>query len=192
MRYEEVKSPEELLRFMDIINYGFVDSEGKKYGSFDEEEFEKNVLTKWRLSSVDSLIEVCYGHCFDQVELERDWFSKHGFKFKTYYMMFLFDYPNEYSTHTFLIYEQNSKWWIFEHSDYLERGILEFNSLEEALRYKMNRHIDYNRKYNKVAHDEIKHLKVYEYGKPMTGSTFKEFIDNILDNGRDVTPNIFT
>lgn len=188
MKYEEIKSPEKLLSFMDIIEYGFVDEDGKKYGSWNEEEFEKNVLTKWRLSSPTELINNGYGHCFDQVELERDWFTKNNYNAKTYYIMFLFDKPNDYSTHTFLIYEDNNKWYIFEHSDYFDRGIHEFNTLNDALIYKMNKHIEYNKKYNKIDVEILKRLHIFEYNKPNSKITFKEFIDNILDNGTDVTP----
>lgn len=190
MEYELLKTPEDLLKFMDCINYGFVDADGVKYGTFDEDAFEENVLIKWKLSSPERLLDVKYGHCFDQVELERDWFTKHNYNFKTYYIMFLFDYPNEYTTHTFLIYEQNNKWWIFEHSDGFERGIVAFHSLDDALKYKMERHIEHNKRYNKVGLEEIKCLHVYEYDKPLYGATFREFIDNILEHSKDVTPNI--
>lgn len=188
MKYEEIRTPKELLEFMDSIEYGFVDEDNHKYGSWNEEEFENNVTTKWHLSSPERLIKVGYGHCFDQVELERDWFTKHNYKFNTYYIMFLFDHPNDYSTHTFLIYEENNKWYLFEHSDFFDRGIHEFTSLNEALLYKMNRHIEYNRKYNKVEEEEISHLHIFEYAKPLINSTFTEFIDNIIESGKDVTP----
>lgn len=190
MEYEEVKNPRELLEFMNNIEYGFVDNNGNKYGSWNEDEFEKNVLTKWRLSSPENLIKVNYGHCFDQVELERDWFTKNNYNFKTYYMMFQFDYPNDYSTHTFLVYEENNKWYIFEHSDYFERGIKEFNTLEESLKYKLLKHVEYNRKYNKIGKEELAHLHLYEYKQPPYNIDFNEFIDNILENGKDIKVNI--
>ncbi len=188
MNYKEVKNPDELLIFMDSIEYGFVDNDNYKYGSWNEEEFEETVITKWHLSSPERLIEVGYGHCFDQVELERDWFAKHNYNFKTYYIMFLFDYPNDYSTHTFLIYEENNKWCLFEHSDYYDRGIHKFNTLEDALKYKMKRHIESNKKYNVVTDEEISHLHIWEYDKPKNNSNFNEFIDNILELGTDITP----
>lgn len=188
MKYENVNSPNELMSFMNSIEYGFVDSAGNKYGSWNEDEFEKNVQTKWHLSSPERLIEVGYGHCFDQVELERDWFSKHNYNYKTFYIMFLFDHPNDYSTHTFLVYEDNNKWYLFEHSDFYDRGIHEFNSLKDALIYKMNLHIEYNKKYNQVGEEEINHLRVFEYDKPISNLSFNDFIDFILDNGKDITP----
>ncbi len=189
MKYEEIKNPEELLSFMDKIEYGFVDDDGNKYGSWNEEEFEQNVLTKWKLSSPKELIKVGYGHCFDQVELERDWFAANNYNFKTYYIMFLLEHANEYSTHTFLVYEDNNKWFLFEHSDYYDRGIHKFSTLNEALNYKMNKHIEYNKKYNEINNKVLEHLHIFEYNKPNINSTFDEFINNILDNGIDVTPN---
>lgn len=190
MKYDEIKSPFELLNFMDIIEYGFVDDEGNKYGSWNEDEFEENVITKWHLSSPEKLLEAGYGHCFDQVELERSWFNKNNYNFKTYYMMFLFDYKNDYSTHTFLVYEENKKWYLFEHSDYFERGIKEFNTLEEALKYKLQKHIEYNRQYNKVEKEELEHLHLYEYQNPSYNLTFNEFIDYILEKGQDIKINL--
>lgn len=189
MEYNNIKKPSELLEFMNNIEYGFVDKDGKKYGSWNEEKFESNVTTKWFLSSPERLLKVGYGHCFDQVELERSWFIKHNYNFKTYYMMFLFNEPNNYSTHTFLVYEENNKWYLFEHSDYYDRGIHEFNTLNEALKYKLQKHIEYNRQYNEINQDVISHLHIYEYEKPDYNINFNEFIDNILCNGKDVTNN---
>lgn len=190
MKYEDIKTPFELLDCMDDIEYGFQDDEGNKYGSWDEEQFEKNVVTKWKLSSPERLLKVKIGHCFDQVELERDWFSKNNYNFRTYYIMFLFDEPNDYSTHTFLIYEEDGKWKIFEHSDYFNRGIHEFLSLEEALKYEMNHQIQMNRKYNKIDREVIKHLHVFEYSKPEYEINFYAFIDRILEENNDITSSL--
>lgn len=186
MKYEDIKKPAELLQFMDIISYGFQDDEGKKYGSWNEEEFEKEVVTKWKLSSPERLLKVKIGHCFDQVELERDWFLKHKYNFKTYYIMFLLDEPNDYSTHTFLLYEENNKWNLFEHSDYFNRGIHEFSSLEEALKYEINHHVEMNRKYHEMDEEILKHLHVYQYEQLRYNVSFNEFIGTILEEGIEV------
>ena len=73
----KIKTPEELLTFMDCINYGFTDKDGINY---TDEQFEENVFDKWYLSSPERLLKVKYGHCFDQVELEREWFTKKNYK----------------------------------------------------------------------------------------------------------------
>ncbi len=180
---EEIKTPKELLTFMDIINYGFVDEDNKVYV---DKEFTENVFNKWRLSSPERLQKVKYGHCFDQVEFEREWFTKHNFKFKTYYMMFLLPYENPFSTHTFLVYEENNKYFLFEHSDYFNRGIHEYNTLEELLDSESKHHIDYNLKNNKMTKEEIDSLKIYEYQKPESNIDMLTFINSILEKGKRI------
>ncbi len=190
MNYEEIKTPEELLEFMDEIEYGFQDDEVNRYGSWDENEFEESVLTKWKLSSPKRLLETKIGHCFDQVELERDWFRNHEYKFKTFYIMFLFDEPNDYSTHTFLIYEDKEQWKLFEHSDYFNRGIHVFNNISDALKFEMNYHIKENEKYNMMNEEIIRHLHIFEYGDIKYNVSFDDFINEILEKGKDITEQI--
>ena len=45
------------------------------------------------------------GNCFDQTELERDWFTKNNYYVETYFEMVNLDYKNAYPTHSFLIYK---------------------------------------------------------------------------------------
>lgn len=190
MDYKDIKTPEDLLRFMNIIEYGFMDEDGIRYGSWDEDAFENNVTTKWRLSSPERLVDVKLGHCFDQVEFERDWFKKNGYNYKTYYIMFLFDEPNEYTTHTFLIYEDSGLWKLFEHSDYFNRGIHKFESLNEALEFEVRHHIEMNKQNNEMNDDVIKHLHIFQYDDMKYNISFDDFIDEILENGTDVTKDI--
>ena len=178
-----VKSPQELLKFMDSINYGFTDEDNNNY---TDEAFEKNVFTKWKLSSPERLLKVKYGHCFDQVELEREWFIKHQYRIRTYYIMFLLPYENPFSTHTFLVYEGNKKYYLFEHSDYYNRGIHEYNSLDELLDNEIKHHINTNLKDNKMTEEEINSLVIYEYTKPEYNIDMLTFINNILDNGTKI------
>ncbi len=184
MKYEDIKTPEELAEFMNNnINYGFVDDNGKVYDSSNEEEFEEGCKTKWKLSSPKRLIEVGYGNCFDQVELERDWFTRNGYEVKTYFILFELDYENTYSMHTYLVYKDKDGYFYFEHSDATNRGIYKFNSYNSAIKYQKNNHIEYNKRFNPVGDDELKKLHIYEYEKPKYGSSNYEFIDFILDEG---------
>lgn len=176
MKYEDVKTPEELLSFMDIIEYGYKTLDGKEFGSWNESEFEENILN-WTLSSPERLLSVKLGHCFDQVELERDWFLKHNYKIKTYFMMFLLEEKNDYPTHTFLTYENNGKWYLFEHADYYNRGIHEFNTIDELLESAMKRQIEYAEATDEIANT----LKIIEYSQPAYNITFMEFINSIID-----------
>lgn len=183
MKFEEIKTPEQLLKYMDEnINYGFVDNDLKKYGPWDEEEFQEGCRTKWHLSSPTRLIEVGYGHCWDQVELEREWFLSHEYKVKTFYIWFELPYENEYSTHTYLVFENDNKFYYFEHSDFNNRGIYEFRSYEEAIDYQKSKHIETNQKQKLISEEELKHLRIYEYSQPVYGCTMDEFIDHILNS----------
>lgn len=184
MNYEDIKTPYELLEFMKKnINYGFVDEDEKIYSpEIDEQEFESAVINKWKLSNIKHLLKYGYGHCWDCVELERDWFNKHNFIYKTFYIWFELPYSNEFSTHTYLIFEDNNKFYYFEYSDFNNRGIHEFNSLESLIEYQKEKFIKYNRNYGQIDEDTLKHLHIYEYDKPNIGCTFDEFIDHILKN----------
>ncbi len=187
MKYEDIKTPEQLLKYMDEnIKYGFVDVNGKAYGPWDNQEFQEGCQTKWHLSSPERLRKVGYGHCFDQVELERNWFKTHNYNFKTFYIWFEFPYKNSYSTHTYLVYEEDGKYNYFENSDFNNRGIQEFTSYEDAIRYQREKHIEYNKQRNSIDEEIISHLHIYEYDQPTYGCTMNEFIENILENERKV------
>lgn len=187
MNYSDINTPSELLEYMkDNIHYGFVDDEGKKHGPWNNEEFQNTCRISWHLSSPLRLLKVKYGHCFDQVELERYWFKKHGYNFKTFFIMFLLPYDNAYSTHTYLVYEENGKYYYFEHSDYNNLGIYEFMSLEDAINYQKKKHIENNQKTNDINDEVLKKIKVFEYDEPLYNISMSDFIDYILENGKEV------
>ena len=181
MKYEDVKTPEELLKFMDEIEYGFVTNNKRIVGNGDE--FEENILA-WTLSSPEELLKTKLGHCFDQVELERDWFTKHNYEFKTYFMIFSLPYPNSGPTHTFLVYKDNNKYYHFEHADGLNRGILAFSSLEELLDDAWQKQIEYGKEF--LNKEELKTLALYEYQKPTYGIDFTSYIDYIVKKGKKI------
>ena len=180
----KIKSPEELLTFMNSINYGFTDKDGINY---TDEEFEKNVFDKWYLSSPERLLNVKYGHCFDQVELEREWFTKNNYNVHTYYAMFALPYENPFSTHTFLVYEKDNKYYLFEHADYHHRGIKEFPSLKELLLKVKKYHIEYNLKDFDMTEEEINSFVLYEYPKPKYNINMLDFINGVLNSGKKIT-----
>lgn len=187
MKYSDIKTPEQLLKYMDDnVKYGFVDGDGNIYGPWDNQKFQEKCQTNWRLSSPKRLIKVGYGHCFDQVELERSWFKNNGYKFKTFYIWFELPYDNSYSTHTYLVFENNGKYYYFEHSDFDNRGIYEFEKEEDAVDYQREKHIISNRQRNLIDKEILSCLHVYEYDKPIYGCTMNEFIDKILKTAKEV------
>lgn len=191
MKYNDVKTPEQLLKYMnDNINYGFVDDNEKKYGPWNNQEFQENCQTKWHLSDPKRLIEVGYGHCWDQVELERDWFKTHNYNFKTFYIWFELPYDNSYSTHTYLVFERDKKYYYFEHSDFNNRGIYEFETYQDAIRYQKEKHIENNKQRNSIDDEILNYLRIYEYSEPTYGCTMNEFINDILKNAKEITDKI--
>ena len=192
--YNKVNTPEELLNFMDYIRYGFYGNDDKEYINDGTEEsnqiFQEACLTEYSLANKDKVLKYRLGQCFDQTELERTWFKEHNYEFKTIFIWFLFDHENTYPTHSYLIYKDNNKYYYFEHSDYVNRGIYEFNSYEEAIRFQMNKHIEYTKNMGNVVDDEImKHIHIYEYNEPSSNITFYEYIDHILDS-KEITDKI--
>ena len=156
MKYEEVKTPEELLLYMDKnINFGFVDEDGIIYDSTDNKKLQLGYLNKWRLSSPKRLIEVKYGNCYDQVELERDWFCKHGYDCRTFYICFVGPYDGCYSNHAFLVFENSGKYYSFEHSAFNDKGINEFSTFERAVEFQKLSYIKRNKQMRNISSEEL-------------------------------------
>lgn len=184
MKYEDVKTPTQLLKYMDEnIKYGFVDDDGQEHTPSNN-NFQEECKKKWRLSSPERLIKVKYGHCWDQVELEREWFEDNGYIVHTFYIWFELPYNNSYSTHTYLIFEMDGKYHYFEHSDFSNKGIHTFLTLKDAINYQRQKHIEHNEKRNIINKEILDGLCVYEYEKPPFHCTMEGFIENILNNGK--------
>ncbi len=187
MKIEDVKTPEELLKFMDEhIQYGFTDGDGNIYTMEDDEAFEEGVKTVWRLGTAHDLIKGGYGHCWDQVEFEREWFLNHGYVVKTIYIWFELDHENPYTTHTSLIYEEDDKYCLFEHADYMNRGISKFDTYKDALFRQIENHLKTNRSVGPMTKDVVECLHIYEYDRPPYGIDMFGFIDFIMDEGTKI------
>lgn len=186
-KYNKLSSPEELLEFMQKeIKYGICGNDKKIYSDWDSKsnfEFQHACQSKYFLCDKERILKTGYGTCWDQVELERDFFKSHGYEFKTFFIWFLFDYENNYLTHSYLVYKRNNKYYYFENSDTENRGIYCFNSYKEAITYQMNKHIKTNKKYgNKINNEILKHLNIVEYKNTRLGMNQKEFIEMILNS----------
>ena len=77
--YQKIKTPNELLMFMDKINYGYLSKNNKVYLNNDGDWYLEYVL-----ENTSDILTTMTGNCFDQTELERDWFTKNN------YYVFLF------------------------------------------------------------------------------------------------------
>ena len=177
MNFENVKSKEELLRFMDEnIKYGYIDKDGNINNNslnFD------NVIVQCGESILSSKV----GTCWDQVELERLWFEKNNYEFKTIFIYFESNKENDFPTHTFLIFKENDKWYWFEHAFEKYKGIHEFSSYLDAINYVMIKHLEYAVSINKASLTDKNILKAYEYFKPQKDYSLNEYLDFIFNNG---------
>lgn len=193
--YKQIQNPIELFEFMEkYIKYGIHGTDGKNYrndGSKESNErFQKASRMVYRLASPEYILKYCLGHCWDQVELERDWFAKHEYTFKTIFIWFQLDFPNTYSCHSYLIYQdkETREYCIFEHAAYPTRGIHRFKTYDEAIKWQYEKHIELNGKFgNKVGKEEIKYIHIYEYECPGYGVNNDAFYDNIIYNSKDIT-----
>ena len=185
--YNEINTPQELLEFMNNnIKYGFHGKDDNDYIDNGNNDFNENCIKKWTLSSPNNLLKNKLGHCWDQVELEREWFEKHNYEFKTIFIWFLLDYQNSYPTHTYLAYKENNKWYWFEHADFNNRGIHEFNDYKELIQNQIKKHIEYASKNNEINEEIINKIHAYEYSKPKYGISMDEFINHIVNSSEEI------
>lgn len=174
--FEQLKTPSDLMKFMDNnIIYGFVGKSGRKYIDQDE-QWQKDWFSECTVQSGDEILRTKCGTCWDQVELERKWFTDHKYEFKTIFSIFEMDKPNNYPTHTFLAFKGDNKWYWLEHSFGSYNGIHEFSSLSELVD-------DVNSKQLKCAIDngiatakDKKLIKNYTYDRPKTGLGVIEYL----------------
>ncbi len=148
--------PVEILDLMKNIKYGFLDEKGSITTDY----------RNYKLKSPKDLLRTNYGICFDMVELERYYFK--NYYFKTYFIVY-YKKGNCFS-HTFLVYEDNSKLYWFENSWEKFRGINEYRNLKELL-------VDVRNKF--ISFYDIKNINndlcIYEYKKPKYGISDYDF-----------------
>ena len=177
---DNIKTPEELLSFMrNNITYGFVGKNGKIYTDIFSEEWN-DWYEQCFVQNGSEVLNSKVGTCWDQVELERLWFESHNYKYHTYFMWFEVDRECNLPTHTFLVFENNSKYYWFENAFESQRGIHEFNSLNEAIEDVKSKQIEHTKKnFQEATNEDMKRLTVYEYTKPKDHLGVKDYLDYV-------------
>lgn len=112
----KVNNPKELLTLMDNIQYGYVNNKNKTISKIDPKKFVKD----YKLQSPEELYISKHGVCWDQVEFERYFFEKMKIKHICVYIELG---TKNSTTHTFIIFEEKNKKWLFEHSYDKYKGI---------------------------------------------------------------------
>ena len=172
----KINTPQELLKFMDDIEYAWMD----KKGNFHT-EIVPEMYTKYSLMSPEEVLKYKKGVCTDQSEFERDWFLKNEYEIKTIYEMVKLDYDNVYPSHSFLVYKDNDYWCWFENSDFNNRGIHKFNTLDELLNYQYKKYVEFLNTFN-ITNDELEKIIVTEYDKPEEHVTAEEYLNHVIDS----------
>ena len=128
MSFNSIKTPNELMSFLDHnFEYGVIDNNGNKVYDSNSVEFQMICNNQWKLRSVQEMLKDQIGHCYDQVEIEREWFVDKGYEIKTFWISaYQEEIENSGFSHTYLIYKDKDCWKLFEHSDFFNKGIYEF------------------------------------------------------------------
>jgi hypothetical protein len=159
----EIINPEQLLNFMkDNFSYGYVDKNGKIHEQIDDNVFYNN----YKLQSPKELLESKIGVCWDQAEFERYYFEKFNIK---YQVLYIEQKNKDESTHTFVVFEQNNKYFWFEHSYEYYKGIHgPFNNIKDIINLVHEHMLNDNKDNGFVC---------YVLNKPQYGITTKQFMD---------------
>ena len=126
------KTPEQLLKAMDIIKYGFMTKDGKKLTGENEDLFddEDYFWDNCRILQPDEVWKHRIGTCWDQSILAYVHLIKMGFK-----CSFVYTEPDNSNSHSAVFFEENRKCFRFEHSWDSYRGILgAYKSLDEGIK----------------------------------------------------------
>lgn len=178
--YLEIKKPEELLEFMSKnIRLGFYGSNKQLYDTSDLDSYTLGSEIFWNLSTPSNVLKTGYGNLFDQVELEREWFTKNGYECKTFYIGFMMDKSNSLPEHAYLTYKDGNKWKWFEVCDKINYGIHDFTLLDMLVTFQMKELISNASRFTLVDGEALDALKVFIYNKPKAGINTKEFMSFI-------------
>lgn len=152
-----IESPQELMEFFEKnMKYGFV-YRGKVFTEF-EPDFQKNMDKLYKLRLGDDFIKNKYGVCWDFCELERAFFENANIQHKCYFIESTINKNEGGPTHTFALFKNKDKWFWFEYSWELERGIHEYKNPEAAL-------VDIVKKFKSFYNNQVHDIKVYETKK---------------------------
>lgn len=163
-------TPEELLDWMNNIEYGWLDKDFNKNYDFD------NWWEEYRLSLPEEVLKYKIGTCYEQTFFAAKMFNKF-FNLK-YKIIFIQQY--KVSTHLCLIFKKNNKWYHFEHSFEKYKGIHgPYNTIKataESVVKKMLEHEPSNYGYEWKIVDENK------FNKRLTALEFYTLVDYKWEN----------
>lgn len=190
MNLDSFKTPEELIEYMNAhIEYGFIGDNGEKFTPEDPARFQMGMGEFYKLETAEEVLKNNIGIYFDQVELERAWFKKNGYRFKTIFITINIDDSDACISHTFLIYydEENEKWDLFEHALPYNRGIFQFRFLNESIIFAVNKFIEANKEFAVINENSVKSLRIIDYREGLSGKDFETITETLFNKSKDIT-----
>lgn len=171
---KQVNDVIDILNNLEGIEYGWCDIDKNVYKDVD-----KGFKKKYVLSSPEDVINNKVGTCYDLVELERTYFKSLGKKINTYFMVY-YEAKKIY-THTFVVFEENEKFYWFEYAWNKFKGIHEYMSLFDLLTEVRE---NFKKFYN-LRFMDIDYLCIYKYKKPKSYIGLKDFYRH-CENGENI------
>jgi len=135
-----------------------------------------------RLQSPEELVQRQVGNCWDQTELQREWFERHGYEVWTY-LLYYYVTDDFCPSHSILAYRENGKWVWFEPMfcgtavEYL--GVHRYESEAELLE-DLRRVFALNGQKSGMLPDKLEDERwvLYEYTRPEYGVGDVEFYEH--------------
>jgi len=128
-----LKKINQFLKELDEIEYGWIDSDGKKYNETNEED-DSEGNTWWKTYFVMSPEEVMkhkIGTCIDQTILAKKWFDEE-LPSITSKIVWVENYNN--NDHMLLVFKIDGEWYWFEHAWGDKKGVHGgFKSIQEII-----------------------------------------------------------
>lgn len=153
MKYEDIKTPEELYDFMkQNIKYGFVSKIDKKVyirkQINNDKLYNEKIETDYYLQTPKELLINKVGLCYDQIEFARKWFIDNNY--------FVYTYFSTYHNHSILIYKDKDTYSLFERTFPGHNGIFTYKSIDECLDMYKKMQFEY-------ANSSINQIEIYPY-----------------------------
>jgi len=167
-----INTPQELLKFMEEnLKYGFTYKE--QIFTEDDPNFQEKMDQLYVLKTEEDLIESGYGVCWDACEFERRFCEQNNIKHECFLYLSFLSREEGGPTHTFLLFEQDKKWFWFEYTWSFYKGIWRYNSKDEALQDILKKFCAFNvRTFDRV--------EIYKTFKANSGLNTYEFIEHCM------------
>lgn len=165
----QCSTPEELNKYLNTFDYGTLNTKGiidmssgwvERYRTMSPQQFEQNHG----------------GICWDYVAFE-SWFFQRKFPYK-YELFFMQKYNRAKTTHTFLLYEENDSFRIFESSWGRYQGIHHYPTRLSAITLYITKFINYKK--------DLPYI-LLRYKQPTRyGMTSQEYLNYVYDHSQIV------